>query len=235
MSYSGVMSHSEVLRAPRREILSDHVYGQLKSLIMNGQVAPGERLNIEDLSRRLDVSPTPVREALARLESEELTIKLPLRGYTTTNLLDTSEIVDLYDLRLMLEVPSAGRAASRVTRAQADALRDELATGREAPHESEYEAYRAFIDHDARLHELILDVAGNETVKRAFIRTHCHLHLYRLTYDGRSGDESVLEHAAIVDVLTSGDGAAAEEAMRTHLTRARDRVLAGLRTPAPRA
>jgi DNA-binding GntR family transcriptional regulator len=219
------MGVADILQAPRREILADHVYAQLKSLIMNGQVAPGERLNIEDLSRRLDVSPTPVREALARLESEELTIKLPLRGYTTTNLLDAREIADLYDLRLLLEVPSAGRAASNLTEAQAALLNEELASVSEAPTENRYESYRAFVDHDARLHQLVLTIAGNEMVTRAFVRTHCHLHLYRLTYDGRFGESSVAEHEQIVDALRARNTDAAEAAMREHLTRARDRVL----------
>ena len=222
------MPSGELLQIPRRQILSDHVYAQLKSLIMNGQVPPGERLNIEDLSRRLDVSPTPVREALARLESEELTIKLPLRGYTTTALLDREQILDLYDLRFLLEVPSAKRAATRVSAADADALRAELATVQNAPHADGYETYRVFIDHDARLHRLVLDLAGNEMVTQAFLRTHCHLHLYRLAYDGTSGSDAVEEHAVLVNALVSGDPEAAEESMHNHLALARDRVLAGL-------
>lgn len=230
MSYPDPMAKVDILQAPRREILSDTVYTQLKSLIMNGQVPPGQRLNIEDLSRRLDVSPTPVREALARLESEELTIKLPLRGYTTTNLLSAREIFDLYDLRLMLEVPSAGRAAAKVDPTATDALRDEMSTAVEAPTGDAYESYRVFIDHDARLHELILSIAGNEMVTRAFERTHCHLHLYRLVYKGRFGEESVAEHRKLVDALITGEPDSAEAAMRAHLINARDRVLAGIET-----
>jgi DNA-binding GntR family transcriptional regulator len=227
MEYSGGMAEADILQAPRREILSDNVYLQLKSLIMNGQVRPGERMNIEDLSRRLDVSPTPVREALARLESEELAIKLPLRGYTTTNLLDAGQIMDLYDLRLLLEVPSAGRAAAKLTDAQATLLKEELSSVSEAPEETQYESYRAFVDHDARLHQLILTIAGNEMVTRAFVRLHGHLHLYRLAYDGRFGEHSLTEHEHLVEALLTRDPASAEDAMRTHLTRARDRVLAG--------
>jgi DNA-binding GntR family transcriptional regulator len=225
------MAEADILQAPRRAILTDNVYAQLKSLIMNGQIPPGQRLNIEDLSRRLDVSPTPVREALARLESEELTTKLPLRGYRTTNLLNADEIFDLYDLRLLLEVPSAARAASKVDQPAIDALGKEMSTVTEARSGDVYESYRAFIDHDARLHELVLSIAGNEMVTRAFDRTHCHLHLYRLVYKGRFGEESIAEHRALVDALTRRDPQGAEDAMRAHLTKARDRVLAGIESP----
>jgi DNA-binding GntR family transcriptional regulator len=65
-------------------------------------------------------------------------------------------------------------------------------------------------------------------VTRAFERTHCHLHLYRLVYKGRFGEESVTEHRKLVDALTAGEPDAAEAAMRQHLINARDRVLAGI-------
>lgn len=221
---------TEVGPAPRlrREILSDHVYGQIKTLIMNGQIPPDARLKTEELARLLGVSPTPVREALARLESEDLTVKLPLRGYSTTALLDAGQVADLYDLRMLLEVPSARRAAQRLADAQAKALTDELATVREAPRGTAYDAYRGLVDHDARLHQLILAIAGNEMVERAFVRTHCHLHIFRLVYDKRLGDEATSEHAGLVAAIVARDPDAAEEAMRAHLANSRDRVLASL-------
>lgn len=227
------MANADILQAPRREILSDHVYSQLKGLIMSGHVPPGDKLNIEDLSRRLKVSPTPVREALARLESEGLTTKLALRGYTTTHLLSDGEIRDLYDLRLMLEVPSAGRAATRIDLDGMAALSRELDSAARPPaEEDDYESYRALIDHDARFHDLILSIAGNDMVTRAFDRTHCHLHIFRLTYRGRFGEQTVAEHRTLVEALVRQDPHAAEAAMRAHLTRARDRVLADIANPA---
>lgn len=193
---------------------------------MNAEVPPGERLNIEELARRLDVSPTPVREALARLESEELTVKLPLRGYTTTELLDAQQVRDLYDFRLLLEVPSAGLAASRMTDEWADTLIAEMSSIHAAPAEAVYESYREYFDHDARLHELILDCAGNEAVTHAFLRAHSHLHMYRLAYDGRHGQAGMEEHARLVGCLVRRDALGARAAMREHLTRTRDRALA---------
>lgn len=222
------MSGDNSLRVPRREILSDHVYSQLKSWIMNSQVPPGERLNIEDLARRLDVSPTPVREALARLESEELTVKHPLRGYTTTDLLDPQQITELYDLRLLLEVPSAGRAARILSDEQAASLQFALDRAPDAADDDVFGSYRAVVEHDARLHEMILDFAGNEQVTHAYLRTHCHLHLYRLMNDGRYQEYSTAEHRRLVAALVARDPDAAETAMRAHLEAARDRVLADL-------
>lgn len=217
-----------ILKTPRRQILGDDVYEQLKALIMDSSIEPGARLNIEDLARRLEVSPTPVRESLARLESEGLTVKLPLKGYRTTDLLEPHGLVELYDLRLLLEGPSARRAAERITEEQAEALSAEMHTVGEIPEEHRYEDYLPLTAHDVRLHELILTGAGNETVRQAFIRTHCHLHIFRLTYGRPSGVHTISEHSAVVEAIIAGDGAAAEDAMRTHLIQSRDRVLAGI-------
>ncbi len=217
-----------ILKTPRRQMLADDVYEQLKALVMDSSIEPGARMNIEDLARQLEVSPTPVREALARLESEGLAVKLPLKGYRTTDLLDAQGLRELYDLRLLLEGPSARRAAERITDEQAEALRLEMHSVVEVPEAHRYESYLPLTAHDVRLHQLLLADAGNQMVREAFERTHCHLHIFRLTYGRLSGVHTITEHAAVVDAVVSRDGDAAEEAMRAHLIQSRDRVLAGI-------
>ncbi|MEU4184036.1 GntR family transcriptional regulator, partial [Micrococcus luteus] len=66
---------------PSRQILTDGAYETIKELVMDNQLEPGERINIEELARQLEISTTPVREALARLESDGLVHKRPLTGY----------------------------------------------------------------------------------------------------------------------------------------------------------
>src|SRR4051812_10810655 len=78
---------------------------------MDHEMAPGDRLNIDALARQLAVSPTPVREALARLESDGLVRKRPLIGYTVAPVLTRQEFEELYDMRLILETAAARRAA----------------------------------------------------------------------------------------------------------------------------
>ncbi|MEK8169456.1 FCD domain-containing protein [Streptomyces sp. M19] len=77
-----------------------------------------------------------------------------------------------------------------------------------------------------------MSVAGNEAVLRAFTRTHCHLHFFRLSYDLRDnrsfGGQTAHEHRAVVEALVSGRPEAAERAMADHLRAARDRLLARL-------
>lgn len=210
---------------PSRQVLADGVYEQIRALIMNHGIEPGARANIDELARELDVSGTPVREALARLESEGLVSRLPLRGYRVTELLTPKELEDIYGLRLLLEPPQAFAAARAMTPAFATLLEEELATCPSAPAGSTYEGYKALTAHDARLHELILHIAGNHAIEQAFVRTHCHLHFFRLSYNKPFGDQTIVEHRAIVSALVAGRPAEARDAMTHHLETARDRLL----------
>jgi DNA-binding GntR family transcriptional regulator len=211
---------------PNRQVLADGVYEQIRMLIMNHGIAPGARVNIDEIARELDVSGTPVREALARLESEELVSRLPLRGYRVTELLTLREVDDLYSLRLMLEPPSAAKAAAAMTDAHAAALEVELRSCPSAPPGVDYEAYKALTAHDTRLHEMILNFAGNSAVEQAFARTHCHLHCFRLLYNQPFGEQTFVEHREVVAALISGKPSVAKKVMASHLQTARDRLLA---------
>ncbi|WP_284747011.1 GntR family transcriptional regulator [Amycolatopsis sp. RTGN1] len=213
---------------PGRQVLADGVYEQIRALIMNDGIEPGARVNIDEIARELGVSGTPVREALARLESEELVSRLPLRGYRVTELLNRKEVDDMYALRLLLEPPSAARAASAMSDANVAALEAELATCPAAPVDDAYSDYKALTAHDARLHELILHLAGNVAVEQAFARTHCHLHFFRLNYNQPFGEQTIAEHRVIVDALVAGNAARARKAMTDHLEVARDRLLSRL-------
>jgi hypothetical protein len=92
--------------------LSDRVYEVLKGQLMDRVLAPGEKINIDLLCRELEVSQTPIREALARLESDGLVTKRALAGYTVAPLLDAEGYDDLFEMRFILEPVAAARAAT---------------------------------------------------------------------------------------------------------------------------
>ena len=213
---------------PPRAPMADEVHGRLRAWIIDAVREPGTRLNIEAVARSLDVSPTPVREALVRLEADGLVVKEPLRGWSITPPLDTDALRDLYELRLLIEPWAAGRAARRCTDDDRDRLRAELETCPVAPRGQTFDDYRAILEHDARFHDLLLEVAGNAEVRAAFARTNCHLHIFRLTYGENMGDQALHEHHDVVDAVIAGDAKTAERAMRRHLTQARDRVAASV-------
>lgn len=201
---------------PRRNALADDVHEAVKGLLMDHRIAPGARVSIDGLARELGVSPTPVREALARLESAELVVKEPLRGYRATPLLTQEELDDLYRFRLLIEPWAAARAAERITPEAASRLRTEVDSC-VTPTEASYDAYKELTAHDNRFHVLITELAGSEQVRLAFERTHCHLHIFRLYFDRAIGTKTLEEHRAVAEAIASGEPDAADRAMRDHL------------------
>ncbi|MCM2580041.1 GntR family transcriptional regulator [Streptomyces meridianus] len=201
---------------PRRQMLADDVHEAIKALIMDHAIEPGARVSIDGLARQLGVSPTPVREALARLESAELVVKEPLRGYRTTPLLNREQLEDLYQFRLLLEPWAAARAAERLSDEGRERLRAEMGSC-DAPRDTTYDAYKALTAHDTRFHVLVAELAGSAQVRQAFERTHCHLHVFRLSYNRGIGLQTLDEHRSITDAILAGDPQAAEAAMRGHL------------------
>ncbi|RCW45812.1 GntR family transcriptional regulator [Halopolyspora algeriensis] len=201
---------------PRRQALADEVHEAIKALLMDHRIAPGDRVSIDGMARELGVSPTPVREALARLESAELVVKAPLRGYRAAPLLTEQQLEDLYRFRLLIEPWAAARAAEGISAAGAIRLRAEMDSC-DAPTESGYRSYKELTAHDTRFHLLTAELAGSEQVRLALERTHCHLHIFRLYFDRAVGSKTLEEHRAITEAIASADASAAEQAMRHHL------------------
>ncbi len=180
------MSEKVLPLPPSRQTLTDSVYEAVTELVMDQHIAAGARVNIDLVARQLNVSPTPVREALARLEMDGLVMKEPLRGYSVTPTLDTKTFNDLYDLRRLLEPFAARRAAERrdgnvlgVLDRELDQMRRLVGTSA-GPAGSTYHDYRAFAMQDARFHEAIAGTSGNSLLSDTLRRLRSHLRLYRL-------------------------------------------------------
>ncbi|MFI8221427.1 GntR family transcriptional regulator [Streptomyces sp. NPDC085932] len=213
------------LRRPRRTVLADEVYDSLKAMLMNNAVEPGSRLTTDALAQEMGVSRTPVREGLARLESEGLVVKRPLAGYLVTPPLDRKALDELYTVRLLLEPAAARMAAVHATDQQIrdlvpddPALRDAPASG------AGYEDYQDFATEDGRFHDLLAAASGVSLLQESIRRLHAHVHTYRLWPSAGTPIEALREHAAIVEALRRRDPGGAEEAMRTHLTGAHARL-----------
>lgn len=201
---------------PRRHVLADDVYEHIKAMLMDHVIAPGARISIDGLARELQVSPTPVRETLARLESEGLAVKSPLKGYRATALLTLEEFEDLFRFRRLIEPWAARAAAERIDEEGRLAVRAELDSAT-VPTSTGYDGYKSLTAHDARFHSLLATLSGSEQVRAALERTHCHLHIFRLYYGRETGPDALAEHRAIADAVIAGDGDAAAAAMDRHL------------------
>ncbi|GAA1232105.1 DNA-binding GntR family transcriptional regulator [Microbacterium phyllosphaerae] len=212
---------------PARRALVDDVYDAVLGLLMDRVIEPGARVNIDAVARDLDVSPTPVREALTRLEAEGLVAKRALKGYVAAPLLDAAGLRDLYDMRELLEPEAARRASTRLDDDTEAELAESVAQMRaaSAPDEEEsFRNYRRFIDEDLRFHHLIAEHAESPLLAEAIVRLRSHMHLYRLNFRHDFEDDTANEHQRILDALCRRDAAAAAEAMRAHIENSYERL-----------
>lgn len=212
----------------RRSTLGDDVYETMTALIMEHTLAPGDRINIDALARQLEVSATPVREALARLESDGLVRKRALAGYTVSPLLTRAEFMEMFDMRLVLEGAAARWAAARAgTDTKQQILREATDIVAPTPEGADgWPAHAAFTKLDAQFHQLIAGAAGNPLLRDGIARLHAHLHIHRLYFPFAQMGTTAQEHQRIALAIEAGDEQQAETAMHDHLNRARERHLA---------
>jgi DNA-binding GntR family transcriptional regulator len=105
--------------------LAERAYAAIYGAIMDGTFVPGDRLRIEELSASLHISPTPIREALNRLEAAGLAEHEPHRG-SRVSLVSSDEFRELYELRFILEPLAAAKAAENFSAKDSDAARSHL-------------------------------------------------------------------------------------------------------------
>jgi DNA-binding GntR family transcriptional regulator len=206
-------------------MLRESVYESVKRLLMDHDLEPGTRISIDGLSRELQVSPTPVREALFRCEAEGLVVRRPNAGYIVAPLLDWQALVDLYDVRLLLEPAAAARAATNASARDLKAMQDAVDGMTPAVAGDTYAAYREFASQDANLHGAIAKASGSPLIADLLHRLRAHTHSYRLYFQHGIAEDTVAEHHAIIAAILGRDGAAAQHAMSAHLAASRVRLL----------
>jgi DNA-binding GntR family transcriptional regulator len=207
--------------AERTPIAAD-VHDALVDMFMNHHIDPGARLNIDALARSLGVSPTPVREALARMEAEGLVVKEQNRGYSVAPLIGLDELRAMMDFRLLLEPVAAAEAARRVTASEASALRAFARSGGAGRYDAT--ANRLDMIYDATFHDRVALLGGNRWTRESLARLRAHLHMYRLYHHAQQAAATRPEHVAIAEAIGKRDPDAAGEAMRTHLESAMRRL-----------
>jgi DNA-binding GntR family transcriptional regulator len=207
-----------------RQVLADSVYEAVKAMVMDHEIEPGSRVNIDALSRTLEVSPTPVREALARLESDGLVTKRSLAGYRATEFLTSSAVDELFEMRLLLEPQAAAFAAQNADETQLDAMENLVERMRQQAGVGDlYAVHREFVALDQSFHDTVALVSGRRMLADAVGRLHAHLHIFRLGSPVDGGLLTLAEHDRILRAILRHNPDRAAQAMRDHLTASLDR------------
>lgn len=195
-------------------------YRELKRRIIESVFAPGEKLSEMRLVAELGVGRSPLRTALARLQSEGWIAVSPQSG-TYVRGLSAKDISDVVEMRLVLESHMAELAAKRIEAAELDELRHAFDRFGESVDERGPEAY---FDIDLRLHMAIYKAAGNELIARTLLDLLDKILWIRRSAmsDSARLQDALVETRAILEALERRDGKAARRAMRAHIKGIRD-------------
>lgn len=202
----------------------------IRAAIIDGRLEPGQRLKESELARDLDLSRTPVREALLILHAEGLVELTPNRGARVPTY-EAAELEDLYELRATLEGFAAHKAAQRITPAKVRALKQSCIR---------FEKLRAtddamgLVKENLFFHNTILDAAGSDRLT-LMVKKVIELPLVYRSFIWYSDEQRLISehyHKQLVHAFETGDAERAELIMTEHVLEARDFLVQELKTRA---
>ena len=210
-----------------RPSLHEQVAQRLRQMLVENRIAPGAKLNERELAEVLEVSRTPLREAIKMLAAEGLVQLLPNRGAIALEL-DEADILNTFEVMAGLEALSGELAAQRITEAELAEIRamqfEMLAayTRRDLP---------AYYSLNARIHAAINAAAKNPVLTATYNQVNARLQAlrFRSNQDEAKWKHAMAEHDRMVDALGKRDSAAMRKVLLQHLGNKRDVVVEQLR------
>lgn len=209
---------------PVRDTIGASVYRRLREAILIGRIPMGTRINELELASAWQISRTPIRDALQRLEAEGLVQATAGRGMLVPRL-SSAEVEELYAVREALEGMAARRAAERTTTQFLAHLNTQLKNYGVA---LKQEDVVQLVAADGALHDVISQMAQNHRLEQAIQTTRSRVHQvharsFRLR--GRAS-KTFRELAKVVAAIRTKDAARAEVSLREHLASLRSDVIA---------
>ena len=204
---------------PLREI----VYEELKRQILVGEIAPGTRMMEVELAEDMGVSRTPVRKAIRKLEKEGLVTIEPRRGAYASDI-SIKDMVDVLEVRQMLEGMAASMAAQKVTKEEKLDFVEANSAYKNAVKKGNIEE---IIRYDELFHQLIVSYSGNKTLNQLLSQVQeLALRFRYIYYDDFSRYENMpVEHEEIEEAIISGDTQKAKVVAEEHVERLKKFVI----------
>lgn len=197
--------------------LHEQVVNQLREMIVTGELAAGEKIRVGDLAEQLDVSLTPLREALKVLAGEQLVELMPNRGARVAPL-TVEDTRQLFEVIAGIEAIAAERTAARIDDDELAELEETHARMRQHHENGEKDEY---FELNRRIHDLVVDYSGNPIL--AQVRSQLARRAERARFisvrSGSRRDEAMQDHEDLMEALRTHDAKAAHDIWRRHLTR----------------
>lgn len=207
--------------------LHEQVAKRLRQMLVENRIAPGAKLNERELAELLQVSRTPLREAIKMLAAEGLVELLPNRGAIAVALTE-ADVLNTFEVIAGLEAQSGELAAQRIT--------DDEFNEIQAMHFEMLAAYTrrdlsAYYSLNARIHNAINAAAKNPVLTAVYNQVNARLQAlrFRTNQDEAKWKRALKEHEQMILALAARDPRAMREVLATHLRNKRDTVLEQLR------
>jgi DNA-binding GntR family transcriptional regulator len=215
------------LKTLERKSTSDRISDELRQMIIEGSLLPGEQLGEARIAEQLGVSRAPVREALLQLVQQKLLVASRNRGVSVVSFTAT-DVWEIYDARCAIESHAAVRIndAGPGSRARAtDALRTVLEALRAAVKRGDHRQISAA---DLDFHKTLVAAAGNSRLVDAYsiLSAQTLTCINRLEIAIPSGDEVIDEHEVLIDAIASGEQDTIVKSITDHLTLAASHLTA---------
>lgn len=197
--------------------LREWAYRHLREMIVSGELAPGETIREGPLSDRLEISKSPLREALRQLHQEGLIVTISNKGSKVASLTE-EDIREIYQLREYTEALAGRLACQRRTPEQIAALRANVAALAESVGR---DSHRQVAEHDIAFHLLLAQIADHRRLLR--IQENLQTETLRLVmrqfadWGEMAETDAAVKHAAIVDAIEAGDADLVEARIREHI------------------
>jgi DNA-binding GntR family transcriptional regulator len=210
-----------------RYVLTDEIYVLLKEQIITHTLTPGEKINIDQLSRELEVSNIPIREALSHLTAEGLVRMVPFKGMYVTNI-SLEDLDEIFEIRKELESLAIRKAALEIPESSLSDIEQSMGKWYELKPQQFDKKLQIISDMNRGIHGLILDYCGNQTLKQLvgmyIERIERYLIYIHQDLDLRFIEEEWNEHMQIVHYLQQQETSSAEMALKEHLKKSHDRT-----------
>ena len=210
-----------------RVALHDQVVARLRTMLVEGRILPGAKLNERTLSEQLRVSRTPLREAIKLLAAEGLVDLLPNRGAVAVKLTE-ADVLNTFEVLAELEGMSGELAAKRISDEQLSELR---ASHYEMLACFERQELSGYYRLNAQIHTLINDAAANPVLTSTYrsINARVQSLRFRTNQNAAKWKRAIKEHEVMLEAMTARDSATMREVLVQHLNNKRDSVLALMR------
>ncbi|GHB18151.1 GntR family transcriptional regulator [Salinicola rhizosphaerae] len=211
-----------ILQGTRIQSLAGQAYQQLFEMIQLGRLPAGTLLQERNLAEALDISRTPVREALSRLEHEGFAVRVA-RGQLAVKAPSVHEYMEILRVRALLEGESAWHAATRLDLDAIEVLTQQVTTLLETPPEARTSEHLHRVD-DA-LHNGIAVAADNQLLARMVADLRLKTRVFDLVQVPERFEPGCREHLTILDRLRSRDTEGARAAMEAHIGNVRQSII----------